>query len=91
MRSRYDFSKAKRGPVVPIPPGKTRITIRIDTEVLDWFREEVHRAGGGSYQNNMNAALREHIRRTGEDLEARLRKVLREELARSKKPAPSRG
>jgi len=88
MRQHYDFSKGKRGPVVPIPPGKTRITIRIDTEVLDWFRDRVDAAGGGSYQNNMNAALREHIRRTNEDLEARLRKILREELAKLPARAP---
>lgn len=82
MRKEYDFSKARRGPVVPLAKGKTRITIRLDDEVLAWFRECVNEAGGGSYQSLMNAALREHIRRTDEPLEATLRRVLREELQR---------
>jgi uncharacterized protein (DUF4415 family) len=39
MKPEYDFKKAKRGAVVPIPKGKTRITIRIDDDILAWFRE----------------------------------------------------
>src|SRR5438552_5083477 len=50
----YDFSKGRRGAVVPVPWGKTRITIRIDTEVLDWFRQQVNVAGGGNYQTLIN-------------------------------------
>jgi len=46
MRREYDFSKGKRGPVLKTPPGKTRITIRLDNEVLNWFRAQVHAAGG---------------------------------------------
>jgi len=84
MRKEYDFSKGKRGPVVPIPPGKTRITIRIDDDVLDWFREQVNAAGGGNYQKLINLALREHISRRREPLEATLRRVLREELTQRK-------
>jgi hypothetical protein len=38
MKREYDFSKAKRGPVVAVPKGKTRITIRLDDEILTWFR-----------------------------------------------------
>jgi uncharacterized protein (DUF4415 family) len=48
MKTEYDFSKAKRGPVFPPEPGKTRITIRLDNAVLDWFRREAHEAGGAS-------------------------------------------
>ena len=48
MRKNYDFSKAKRGPVLRIPPGKTRITIRLDDDVLEWFRKQVHAAGAGT-------------------------------------------
>ena len=81
MKKEYDFSKGRRGPVVPIPAGKTRITIRIDDDVLDWFREQVNAAGGGNYQKLINLALREHISRRREPLEATLRRVLREELA----------
>jgi uncharacterized protein (DUF4415 family) len=84
MRKFYDFSKGKRGPVVPTPPGKSRITIRIDDEVLDWFKQVVENAGGGSYQTLMNDALRDHIQRTQEPLETTLRRVLREELKRIK-------
>lgn len=83
MKKEYDFSKARRGPVVPVAKGKTRITIRIDDEVLAWFREQVHRAGGGSYQALINEALRRHIEQAREPLEATLRRVLREELRRA--------
>ncbi len=80
MKREYDFSKAKRGPVVSVPKGKTRITIRLDDDILDWFREQVNRSGGGNYQTLINDALREHIRRAREPLEATLRRVIREEL-----------
>ena len=75
MRKNYDFSKAKRGAVLPAGTGKTRITIRIDDDVLEWFRKQVHEAGGGSYQTMMNRALREHMEREAEPLEETLRRV----------------
>jgi uncharacterized protein (DUF4415 family) len=56
MRKEYDFSKARRGPVIPLPSGKTRITIRIDDDVLHWLKAQVHAAGGGNYQTLLNAA-----------------------------------
>ena len=80
MRKHYDFTKAKRGPVVRIPKGKTRITIRLDDDILVWFKAQVHGEGGGNYQSLINAALREHIKRSNEPLETTLRRVLREEL-----------
>lgn len=80
MKDEYDFTKGTRGPVLPTPAGKTRITIRIDTEVLDWFRVAVDRAGGGNYQTLINQALREYIEKQKEPLEATLRRVVREEL-----------
>ena len=80
MRKEYDFSRARRGPVVPVPQGKTRITIRIDDDVLQWFKEQVHAAGGGNYQTLLNAALREHVKNQREPLEDTLRRVIREEL-----------
>lgn len=83
MRKEYDFSKAKRGPVVPVPKGKKRITIRLDDDLIAWFKSRVHAAGGGNYQSLINAALREHMRRTDEPLERTLRRVLREELRKS--------
>jgi hypothetical protein len=50
MKKEYNFSKGKRGAVVPVSKGKTRITIRIDN-ILDWFRREVEAAGGGNYKH----------------------------------------
>jgi uncharacterized protein (DUF4415 family) len=81
MKPEYDFKKAKRGAVVPIPKGKTRITIRIDDNILDWFREQADRAGGGNYQSLMNEALGQYVRDAKEPLEATLRRVIREELS----------
>jgi hypothetical protein len=80
MKKEYDFSKGKRGAVVKTPSGKTRITIRIDDDVLDWFRAQVHNAGGGNYQTLMNTALREYMTYKQEPLEDTLRRVIREEL-----------
>lgn len=82
MTKEYDFSKAKRGPVVKTPPGKTRITIRIDDDVLEWFRAQAHAAGGGNYQTAINAALREFMTSKDAPLEKTVRAVVREELAR---------
>lgn len=76
----YDFEPAERGAVAKSMPGKTRVTIRIDTDVLNWFRQQVHEAGGGSYQTLINAALREYMQYRDEMLESILRKVIREEL-----------
>jgi hypothetical protein len=58
MKKEYDFGSGRRGAVVGGPPGKTRITIRIDDDVLHWFRAQMHQAGGGSYQTAMSEALR---------------------------------
>ncbi len=82
MRKEYDFSKARRGAVVPVPPGKTRITIRLDDDVLAWFREQVHAAGGGNYQTLINQALRRFMEQGGEPLEVVMRRVVREEIRR---------
>lgn len=61
MRKEYDFSKGKRGPIVPPDPKKTRITIRLDTEILKWFWQRVDEAGGGNYQTMINEALKSYI------------------------------
>jgi uncharacterized protein (DUF4415 family) len=82
MEDEYDFSQGKRGAIEPTPPGKTRITIRLDDDVLAWFREQVHSAGGGNYQTLINDALREYIQQRREPLEETLRRVVREELER---------
>jgi uncharacterized protein (DUF4415 family) len=83
MKKEYDFSQGKRGAIDPVPPGKTRITIRLDKDILDWFRDKVNMAGGGNYQTLINQALRQHIERQEEPLEEVLRRVVREELDRA--------
>lgn len=82
MKREYDFSSGRRGAVLRASSGKTRITIRIDDDVLQWFRKQVHKAGGGSYQTLINDALRSFAESTENDLEDTLRRVLREELPR---------
>jgi uncharacterized protein (DUF4415 family) len=81
----YDFSKGRRGAVVPVPAGKTRITIRIDTDILDWFRQQVNTAGGGNYQTLINDVLRRHVEGRDEGLADLLRRVMREELQRARR------
>ncbi len=74
-----DFSRAKRGAVVKPEPGKTKISIRLDNTVLEYFRDVVDKAGGGNYQTLINDALLEHVhRRSTLDV---VRRVVREELA----------
>ncbi len=80
MKPEYNFSTARRGALDPTPAGKTRITIRLDDDVIEWFRAQVEAAGGGNYQTLINAALREHVRSRAEPLEETLRRVVREEL-----------
>ncbi len=83
MKREYDFSKGKRGAVVPVPAGKTRVTIRLDNDILDWFRDRVDEAGGGNYQTLINRALRDSIQQQREPLESTLRRVIREEIRRA--------
>ena len=90
MKKSYNFSKGKRGPVIPTPPGKTRITIRIDDDLLEWFRKRAHEAGGGNYQTMINEALREYVETQREPLEETLRRVLREVLPEARKRVTSR-
>jgi uncharacterized protein (DUF4415 family) len=78
----YDFSKGQRGAVLPAPPSKERITIRLDRDILDYFRDQVERAGGGNYQTVINAVLRDYVegKQSAPGLEDTLRRVIREEL-----------
>ena len=74
-----DFSRARRGPAVRPEPGKTKISIRLDNTVLEYFRRVVDKAGGGNYQTLINEALLEYVhRRSTLDV---VRQVVREELA----------
>jgi uncharacterized protein (DUF4415 family) len=83
MKKEYDFSKGKRGAVLRAPTGKTRVTIRLDDDVLDWFRQQVDDAGGGNYQTLINEALRSFMRKKQESLETTLRRVIRDEIRRA--------
>ena len=83
MKREYDFSKGRRGPVLRVPPEKTRVTIRLDDDVLDWFRQQVDDAGSGNYQTLINEALRVFMRQKQESLETVLRRVIRDELRRA--------
>ena len=78
-----DFSKGKRGPVVKAGPNKVRITIRLDGDIVEYFKSQVLEAGGGNYQSLINEALRNHIQEGDRDLEKRLRKIIREELKKA--------
>ncbi len=62
MKAKYDFSRAKRGAVVPLPKGKSEIRFAIEDELLDWFRAQIRKTNGGDYQVLMNEALREYVK-----------------------------
>ncbi len=88
MREEYDFSKSKRGAAIP-SPGKTRITIMLDDDVIEHFRAQAESEGVG-YQTLINALLRKAVaapRKKGVESKpltvAVLRRVLREELQAS--------
>lgn len=74
-----DFSHARRGAIIPLEPGKTKISIRLDKAVLDYFRGIVDKAGGGNYQSLINHALVAHIQQ--QSVLFAVRQVVREELA----------
>jgi uncharacterized protein (DUF4415 family) len=84
MKAEYDFSKGKRGRVSvpePEPAGKTRITIRLDQDIVDHFFEKADQTGGKvGYQTLINEALRQYIEGQSPNLEAMLRRVIREEV-----------
>jgi uncharacterized protein (DUF4415 family) len=84
MKEQYDFSTGKRGAIDPISQGKTQITLYLDDEIIDWFRETVNAQNGGNYQTLINQALQDYIHQKGESLESLLRRILREELTTSK-------
>jgi uncharacterized protein (DUF4415 family) len=62
---------------------RSRVTNRLDKDVLDWFRQQVDDAGGGNYQTLINDALRGFVHRKQEALEATVRRVTRDELRRA--------
>ena len=81
MKKEYDFTNAKRGQVVPTK-GKKRVTIYLDTDILDEFRTRADKAGYG-YQTMINEALRKYLSKSEKPLnESIIRQVIREELDR---------
>jgi len=78
-----DFSRAKRGPVIKPEPGKTKISIRLDNRVIEYFRGIVEASGGGNYQTLINDALVAHIQQASV-LDA-VRQVVREEISSPKR------
>ena len=74
-----DFAHARRGPVIKLEPGKTKISIRLDNAVIDYFRTAVEKAGSGNYQTLINDALPATIAQR--DVLDAVRQVVREELA----------
>jgi uncharacterized protein (DUF4415 family) len=87
MKKQYDFSHGKRGRVLPPQPeseGKTRITIRLDQDIVDRFFEMAEHSGGATgYQTLINAALREYLDGKAPKFEDTLRRIIREELKSS--------
>lgn len=77
MKEQYDFNDAKRGAVIS-NPNKQRITIRLDSDVVNWFKEQVQ--GGGNYQSLINEALRSHIKGLDERVANTIRNVIKEEI-----------
>ncbi|GFO53696.1 hypothetical protein GMSM_07030 [Geomonas sp. Red276] len=82
MKKNYDFSNGSRGSVVPTDTTKTRITIRIDNDILEWFRAKVNEQGGGNYQTMINQALRSCIQE--KPLRELIQEAVREELSHLK-------
>lgn len=84
MKQQYDFSRGKRGRVIPAEPeprGKTRITIRLDEDLVDHFLKEAEATGGATgYQTLINEALRQHVEGKAPKLEDTLRRIVREEM-----------
>lgn len=83
MKANYDFSNARRGAVVPPSGNKTRITIRLDRDIVEWFKSKAEAQGGGNYQTMLNEALRAYTEHQEESLEKLLRKVVREEIKKA--------
>jgi uncharacterized protein len=85
MKDSYDFSKGKRGRVLPEPalePGKVRITIRLDEDLIDYFGAIADQSGGkAGYQTLINSALREYVDGKTPKWEETLRRIIREEMS----------
>ena len=87
MKNNYDFSKGRRGRVVPEPapePGQVRVTIRLDEDLVDYFGAIADRSGGKiDSQALINSALREYVEGKNSRWEETLRRIIREEMGRN--------
>jgi uncharacterized protein (DUF4415 family) len=87
MKEKYDFSRGKKGRIVAAelePRGKTRITIRLDEDLVDHFLKEADASGGAvGYQTLINEALRQHLEGKAPKLEETLRRIVREEMQKA--------
>ena len=90
MRNEYDFKRGMRGSILPASTGKTRITIRLDDDILEWFRDQADASGGGNYQSMINEALRSIATEGPAKIETVVRRVVREELKRAGEPRRSK-
>jgi len=75
-----DFSKAKRGAIVSVASSSVQLNLRLDADIIDYFKEQVNQAGGGNYQLLINEALHQHINNEDTLLATTLRQVIRDEL-----------
>jgi uncharacterized protein (DUF4415 family) len=80
MKAKFDFSKGRRGAVIPSSGNKVRITIRLDRDIIDWFRSKVEGQGRGNCQIMVNDALRSYMEHQEQALEEVIPRVVREEL-----------
>ena len=84
MKNHYDFSKGKRGRIVPEPPlepGKVKITIRLDEDVVERFFQIAEQSGGSvDYQTLIDSALRDYLEGKAPKIEEALRRIIREEF-----------
>lgn len=83
MKDQYDLSKGKRGPIIKVPEGKEPILVRLDSDIVNWLRHQVDLADGGNYQTLINDALRDYVESKAPKLEGTLRRVIREEMAKT--------
>jgi uncharacterized protein (DUF4415 family) len=89
MKREYDLSKGKRGAVNRMLNDKIRITIRLDRDIVDHFRDKVRKAGHGNYQTLINDSLREQIERPdlARTVGAEVRAVVRDEFRKMRASA----
>ena len=63
MQENYDFSKGKRGAVIPTPSHEIKVNITLDKEIIDWFQAKVNELEGGDYHQLINHVLQNHIKK----------------------------